>query len=109
MVLRRVGGASGRSSAQSGEVGEMGFFSSCNLFSNPSTRFNKASSTSVFGPRFLGIASGTSQPGDRPWRQAAGRFTIDAGTLKDLACLTTGSQTIAFDLNNIGLISYQAQ
>lgn len=68
-MLRRVGGASGRSSVQSGEVGEMGFFSSCSLFSSPSTRLSKASSTSVFGPRFFGIASSTSQPGDRRWRQ----------------------------------------
>lgn len=37
--------------------GELDFFSSFNLFSNPSTRFNKASNTSVFGPRFFGTAS----------------------------------------------------
>ena len=38
-------------------VGDVGFLSSTNLFSSPSTLFNKASSTSVFGPLFLGTAS----------------------------------------------------
>jgi hypothetical protein len=37
--------------------GECDFFSSFNRFSNPSTLFNNASNTSVFGPRFFGTAS----------------------------------------------------
>ena len=39
------------------KVGDTDFFSSASLFSNPSTLFNKASSTSVLGPLFLGTAS----------------------------------------------------
>jgi hypothetical protein len=42
------------------EVGVLGspvFFWSLNLCSNPSTLFSSASSTSVFGPLFLGTAS----------------------------------------------------
>lgn len=38
-------------------LGECDFFSSFSLFSRPSTLFNKASKTSVFGPRFFGTAS----------------------------------------------------
>lgn len=39
-------------------VGEIcSAFFSLNLASSPSTRFNSASNTSVFGPRFLGTAS----------------------------------------------------
>lgn len=59
MVFRRpFGWAMGSSSGFfSGEVGEMGFFSSWSLFSNPSTLLSRASRTSVLGPRFLGTAS----------------------------------------------------
>lgn len=38
-------------------LGEFDFFSSFNRFSKPSTLFNNASRTSVFGPRFFGTAS----------------------------------------------------
>lgn len=44
--------------AASRDVGETcSAFFSLNLASKPSTRFSSASSTSVFGPRFLGTAS----------------------------------------------------
>lgn len=71
MVLRRpFGWLSGSSSGiLSGEVGEMGFFSSWSLFSRPSTRFSRASSTSVLGPRFFGMASAETIR----WLGSAGR------------------------------------
>lgn len=58
MLRREVKGRFGSSSGfLSGDVGETGLCSSRNLFSSPSTRFNRASRTSVLGPRFLGTAS----------------------------------------------------
>lgn len=42
-------------------LGDVDFFSSFNLFSSPSTLFNNASKTSVFGPLFLGTASSERQ------------------------------------------------
>jgi len=47
------------SPAEPSLLSELDFFSSFNRLSNPSTRFNKASNTSVFGPRFFGTASKT--------------------------------------------------
>lgn len=41
-----------------GVVGDSAFFS-LSLASSPSTRFRRASSTSVLGPRFFGTASGS--------------------------------------------------
>ena len=42
-------------------VGEASFFWSLSRASSPSTRLSKASSTSVFGPRFFGTASVNAQ------------------------------------------------
>lgn len=44
-------------SVESLSSGVTDFPSSLRRFSSPLTRLSKASSTSVFGPRFLGIAS----------------------------------------------------
>jgi hypothetical protein len=50
------------SPAASRDVGEIcSAFFSLNFASSPSTRFSRASSTSVFGPRFLGTASTSSR------------------------------------------------
>lgn len=68
------------------------FFWSLSWASKPSTRFSKASRTSVLGPRFFGTASAImkrnhQQPERRKLVDLA-RRTVDAWTLENLACLT---------------------
>lgn len=88
------------SSFASGEVGDIGFFSSCSRFSKPSTLFRRASSTSVLGPRFLGTASGADgiRIGKELRDTTTAELTVDTRALEDLAGLTAWSQAITFDL-----------
>ena len=66
----------------------------CSRFSNPSTRFSNASSTSVLGPRFLGTASARDCQflwRSHPHNSQRGISTIDTGAGKNLAGFTSGS------------------
>lgn len=87
-------------------------FFSRSFASSPSTRFNKASRTSVLGPRFFGTAStqvshcqedaGLTFWIDQEWkpalREICSELTIDTRTLEDLASFTRWAKSIAFDL-----------
>lgn len=90
-----------------GVVGDSAPFS-LSFASSPSTRFRRASSTSVFGPRFLGTASGPADNCvsdipvlDMPCFEAEdpkAKHTIDTRTLEDLAGLARWTKAVAFDL-----------
>lgn len=90
-----------------GVVGDSAPFS-LSFASSPSTRFRRASSTSVFGPRFLGTASGSGDMWvsdfsvlDTSCSEAEDpnvRHTINTGTLEDLACLARRTEAVALDL-----------
>lgn len=100
----------GDSSFVSGVDGVVGDSAPCSLSlaSSPSTRFRRASSTSVFGPRFLGTASGPEGIcvsdlvvldmlcSERSYPKA--RHTIDTRTLEDLTGLARWTEAVAFDL-----------
>lgn len=78
--------------SRSGEDSD--FFSVCSRFSNPSTRFSNASSTSVLGPRFLGTASARDRQflwRSHPHNSRRGNSTIDTRAGKNLAGFTSGS------------------
>jgi len=79
------------------------FPSVCSRFSNPSTRFSRASSTSVLGPLFLGTASGgalarASVVVPRADGMGGRGPTVDAGTIKDLAGFARRTGAVALDL-----------
>lgn len=113
------GGMEGESLGESLEL--LSCFSSLRRRSRPSTRFRSASRTSVFGPRFLGTASGrwslavcghavSYRASCRlcfrdivmQLAYAEGYLTIYTGTLEDLAGLTSRPQPVALDLE-VGL------
>jgi hypothetical protein len=78
--------------SRSGEDSD--FFSVCSRFSNPSTRFSNASSTSALGPRFLGTASARDCQflwRSHPHNSRRGISTIDTGAGKNPAGFTSGS------------------
>ena len=80
--------------AESRSSEDSDFFSVCSRFSNPSTRFSNASSTSVLGPRFLGTASARDCQflcRSHLHNSRLGISTIDTGAGKNLAGFTSGS------------------
>jgi hypothetical protein len=71
-----------------GEQDEYTLLSSFKRLSSPSTLFRRASKTSVFGPRFLGTASGDHHQYSFSAVQRI-TITINARTLENLTSLTS--------------------
>lgn len=77
------------------------FPSETRRFSRPSTRFKRASRTSVFGPLFLGTASAADcqrvlHAAERDSFMA--EHTVDTRAIEHLTCFTGRSCTVTFDL-----------
>jgi hypothetical protein len=72
----------------------------CSRFSSPSTRFSRASSTSVLGPRFFGTASAAERQlmVAGAWWRSTVEHTIDTRAVEHLTCLAGRACAIAFDL-----------
>jgi hypothetical protein len=79
----------------------------CRRFSRPSTRFKRASSTSVLGPLFLGTASGVASDGvpvmvmvpTKIGRE--GYATVNTWAVEDLARLARRTCPVALDLEQL--------
>jgi hypothetical protein len=85
----------------SASAGSSLFPSVCNRFSRPSTRFSRASRTSVFGPLFFGTASvAVRQPAPytRLCDVAAAERTINTCAIEHLTSFTSWPCAVAFDL-----------